>query len=108
MRKELQNKLEWILNEKCLLTEAKTREKLPSNEDRNNRYVYTRLHPSIQKVESIENMQLLGVKSAIQELQELATPTSRQDPHLERKQDNHFEARRRQQSKEPNPESFKP
>ena len=52
-------------------------------------------------------MQLLGVKSAIQELQELATPTNRQDSHLDSKQGHLFEARRHQVSKGQNPESFK-
>jgi len=33
-----------------------------------------KLHPSIQKVESIEDMQLVGMRSAIQELQDLTTP----------------------------------
>lgn len=107
MRRELQDKFDWILNEKYPSTDVKTREKMPSNEDRNQRYAYTRLHPSIQKVESIENMQLLGVKSAIQELQELATPTNRQDSHLDSKQGHLFEARRHQVSKGQNPESFK-
>ena len=38
------------------------------------KFCMNKLHPSIQKVESIEDMRLVGMRSAIQELQDLTTP----------------------------------
>lgn len=38
------------------------------------KFCINKLHPSIQKVESIEDMRLVGMRSAIQELQDLTTP----------------------------------
>lgn len=93
MRRDLQSKLDWILNEKYPSMELKERDKEPARDAKTHRHAYNRLPSTIQKVESIENMQLVSMKSAIHELQDLVTPTNRTEQLPECQQGSHNKGR---------------